>query len=81
MLISNCEIFQSQLLNFLKESAVMVQIWGKQKPPKEKKSVNTKMAILADAKAKGGVAAANDNLKVCNLLMFFGVLYVCFICL
>ncbi|KAI8767400.1 kinesin protein KIF28P [Biomphalaria glabrata] len=54
---------EDDLLNFLKESAVMVQIWGKQKPPKEKKSVNTKMAILADAKAKGGVAAANDNLK------------------
>ncbi|KAH9524310.1 Kinesin-like protein kif28p [Bulinus truncatus] len=51
------------LLKFFKESAVMVQIWGKQKPPKEKKNVNTKMAILADAKAKGGVAAANDNLK------------------
>ncbi|XP_059144638.1 kinesin-like protein KIF28P isoform X3 [Physella acuta] len=52
-----------ELLKFLKESAVMVQIWGKQKPPKEKKNVNTKMAILAQAKAKGGIAAANDNQK------------------
>lgn len=42
----------------------MVQIWGKQKTPKEKKNVNTKMAMLAQARAKGGIAAANDNLKV-----------------
>ena len=54
----------SQLVKFLQDSAVMVQIWGKQKPPKEKKSVNTKLAILSDARAKGGVAAANDNVKV-----------------
>ncbi|KAK3784099.1 hypothetical protein RRG08_066087, partial [Elysia crispata] len=52
-----------ELVKFLQESAVMVQIWGKQKPPKEKKSVNTKLAILSDARAKGGVAAANDNVK------------------
>lgn len=54
----------AELIKFLEESAVMVQIWGKQKPPKEKKSVNTKLAILSDARAKGGVAAgANDNVK------------------
>ncbi|CAL1536203.1 unnamed protein product [Lymnaea stagnalis] len=50
-------------VTFLKESAIMVQIWGKQKAPKEKKNVNTKLANLADAKSKLGVSAANDNVK------------------
>ena len=51
--------FCGQLIKFLEESAVMVQIWGKQKPPKEKTNVNTKQAILSDARAKGGISAAN----------------------
>ncbi|XP_050405632.1 kinesin-like protein KIF28P isoform X1 [Patella vulgata] len=53
-----------ELLKYLSESAIMVQIWGKQKPPKTKKSINTKQAILSDALRKGQTSAANTNTKV-----------------
>ncbi|KAK2143188.1 hypothetical protein LSH36_870g00010 [Paralvinella palmiformis] len=32
----------SELLNYLQTGAIMVQIWGKQKPPKTKKNINTR---------------------------------------
>ena len=43
----------------------MVQVWGKQKPPKEKKNVNTKLANLTAARTKGDKNAA-DSTKVDN---------------
>nr|KAG5700037.1 hypothetical protein BaRGS_028274 [Batillaria attramentaria] len=52
------------LLDYLQEGAIMVQIWGKQKPPKEKKKVtNTRLANLADARTKGEASVANTNVK------------------
>ncbi|XP_046565118.1 LOW QUALITY PROTEIN: kinesin-like protein KIF28P [Haliotis rubra] len=50
-------------INYLNTSAIMVQIWGKQKPPKTKKSVNTAQAMMAQSLRKGQVAAANTNTK------------------
>ena len=41
----------------------MVQIWGKQKPPKDKKTVNTKDALQKAALTKGQSTTANDNTK------------------
>lgn len=42
----------------------MVQIWGKQKPLKQKKTLNTKEAMLVGAQTKSLVSAANTNTKV-----------------
>ncbi|ESO96408.1 hypothetical protein LOTGIDRAFT_115884, partial [Lottia gigantea] len=53
-----------EIVEYLSQSAIMVQIWGKQKPPKTKKKINTKDAILSDALRKGQVSAANTNTKV-----------------
>jgi len=61
--VVNFKQADSELIKFLKDSAVMVQIWGKQKPPKEKKNINTKMAALQGARAKQGMSAANDAFK------------------
>ncbi|KAL5010885.1 hypothetical protein ScPMuIL_013190 [Solemya velum] len=52
-----------QLVDYLHESAIMVQVWGKQKPPKSKKAVNTKAAMMQSASQKGLVSAANTNAK------------------
>ncbi|XP_076455652.1 kinesin-like protein KIF28 isoform X2 [Babylonia areolata] len=50
-------------LDYLKDSAIMIQIWGKQKPPKEKKSVNTRLANLTNSRTKGEASIANTNVK------------------
>lgn len=42
----------------------MIQIWGKQKPPKEKRSVNTRLANLTNSRTKGEASVANTNIKV-----------------
>lgn len=42
----------------------MIQIWGRQKPIKAKKTVNTRLANLAAARTKGETPAANTNVKV-----------------
>lgn len=50
-------------LDYLQESAIMIQIWGKQKPPKEKRTVNTRLANLTDSRTKGEASVANTNVK------------------
>ncbi|XP_070175288.1 kinesin-like protein KIF28P isoform X2 [Littorina saxatilis] len=50
-------------LDYLQEGALMIQIWGKQKPPKVKKSVNTRLANLTDSRTKGEASVANTNVK------------------
>ncbi|XP_064610663.1 kinesin-like protein KIF28 isoform X2 [Liolophura sinensis] len=52
-----------KLIEYLKDSAIMIQIWGKQKPPQKKKTVNTKTAMLTEALTKGHVSATNTNTK------------------
>ena len=47
-------------MNYLHDGAVMVQIWGKYKPPKGKKNVNTKDA-LHGMMMKGSVAAGGGT--------------------
>ncbi len=42
----------------------MVQIWGKQKPPKTKKKVNTKDVMAKQSQARGMMMATNVNIKV-----------------
>lgn len=42
---------------------MVIQIWGKQKPPKNKKTVNTKDLLNKQALAKGQ-AAGDTNTKV-----------------
>ncbi|XP_062578631.1 kinesin-like protein KIF28P isoform X1 [Saccostrea cucullata] len=50
-------------LEFLKDGAIMLQVWGKQKPPKEKRSVNTKDALVKGALTKGQSHNVNTNNK------------------
>ncbi|KAK3106540.1 hypothetical protein FSP39_022244 [Pinctada imbricata] len=44
-----------ELITYLSDKAIMVQIWGKQKPPKEKKTINTKDALTKATLNKGQV--------------------------
>lgn len=41
----------------------MLQVWGKQKPPKEKKHLNTKDALIKGAMTKGQSHNVNTNNK------------------
>lgn len=50
-------------LTFLKDGAIMLQVWGKQKPPKEKKHLNTKDALIKGAMTKGQSHNVNTNNK------------------
>ena len=59
MLISVCQAFY-----YLNKGAIMIQIWGKQKPPKQKRSVNTRLANLTNSRTKGEASVANTNVKV-----------------
>lgn len=59
-----CLFYSLQLIEYFKDSAIMIQIWGKQKPPQKKKTVNTKTAMLTEALTKGQVSATNTNTKV-----------------
>lgn len=52
-----------QFISYLDESAIMIQIWGKQKPPKTKKNLNTKNQLQKMHMAKGNSNAANSNVK------------------
>ncbi|XP_041372207.1 kinesin-like protein KIF28P [Gigantopelta aegis] len=53
-----------EFIDYLCTSAIMIQIWGKQKPPKKKKQVNTHTAMLASVAQKGQTAdIANTNTK------------------
>ncbi|PVD36027.1 hypothetical protein C0Q70_02997 [Pomacea canaliculata] len=51
-------------LDYLRDGAIMIQIWGRQKPIKAKKTVNTRLANLAAARTKGETPAANTNVKM-----------------
>ena len=63
-------LFAEQLVKYLSDSAIMVQIWGKQKPPKSKKTVNTKDAIAKQAMTKGKASLGNTNTKVSPAFVF-----------
>ncbi|CAH1773103.1 unnamed protein product [Owenia fusiformis] len=52
-----------QLVSYLEDSAIMIQIWGKQKPSKVKKNLNTKQTLHKLSEAKGQSSAANTNVK------------------
>lgn len=48
-------------LDYLKEGAIMIQIWGKQKIQKPKKHINTKDALLSSALTKGNMGAGKSS--------------------
>lgn len=48
-------------LDYLKEGAIMIQIWGKQKILKPKKHINTKDALLSSALTKGNMGAGKSS--------------------
>nr|XP_022323498.1 kinesin-like protein KIF28P isoform X1 [Crassostrea virginica] len=50
-------------IDFLKDGAIMLQVWGKQKLPKEKKTVNTKDAMIKGNLTKGQTHNVNTNNK------------------
>ena len=65
--VCNTSLFLLQFLDYLGTSAIMIQIWGKQKPPKKKKQVNTHAAMMGQVAQKGQTAdIANTNIKVVN---------------
>lgn len=59
-----------QFVNYLQTGAIMIQVYGKQKMPKTKKTVNTKDALQKESLAKGMLAAANTNTKVGHFLLY-----------
>ena len=51
------------MIEYLSDSMMVIEVWGKQKPPKTKKKVNTKDLMNKQALAKGA-AGGNTNTKV-----------------
>ena len=50
-------------MEYLSDSMMVIQVWGKQKPPKTKKTVNTKDIMNKQALAKGA-AGGDTNTQV-----------------
>ncbi|OWF37465.1 Kinesin-like protein KLP6 [Mizuhopecten yessoensis] len=48
-------------LDYLKDGAIMIQIWGKQKIQKSKKHINTKDALLSSSLTKGKMGAGQSK--------------------
>jgi len=51
----------SQALEYLKDGALMIQIWGKQKLQKTKKTINTKTAMLKESLSRGQLHAQSNE--------------------
>ena len=47
------------MIEYLTDNMMIIEVWGKQKPPKTKKNVNTKDLLSKQALAKG--AAGGDT--------------------
>ncbi|XP_052091437.1 kinesin-like protein KIF28 [Mytilus californianus] len=52
-----------EFIKYVSEGAIMVQIWGKFKPPKEKKKINTKDSMINAGLQKAATHNANTNVK------------------
>lgn len=52
-----------EFIKYVSEGAIMVQIWGKFKPPKEKKKINTRDSFINAGVQKGATHNANTNVK------------------
>jgi len=54
------------LKNYLQHSAIMLQIWGQQKPPKQKKVVDTKIS-MSQMQKKSQLGAAGSGSKLVDV--------------
>ncbi|XP_076437363.1 kinesin-like protein KIF28 [Babylonia areolata] len=61
--VCNMGVVDDEAVAYLQEGAIMVQIWGKQKLPKEKRSINTRLVNLTNSRTKGDASVANTNVK------------------